>query len=89
LALEALREIETIIGTRRADGIDTHPTVSDRIARFDTVALLKPREFEGLKNFRIVAERVMRAVHSVLLGALRGVPKTTLHGLSNVISARA
>jgi hypothetical protein len=72
-ALEALREFETILGSHHAGIADTHPKVKARIAKFNTVGLLNPAEFQTLNNFRTAAGRVLRVVHSILLPAFKGL----------------
>jgi hypothetical protein len=70
IALRALREIEKALGLRRGSVSDTHPEISARIARLNTVALLSPVEFESLNSFKIVGGRVLRVVHSIVLPSL-------------------
>ena len=77
LALETLKEIASILGRKQRHAMGTHPAVDARIARFDSVAVLEPREFERLKNFRMAAARVMRSANAALLPALKALPVET------------
>jgi hypothetical protein len=81
-ALNALREFETTLGSKRGGVADTHPEVSARIAKFNTVALLKPHEFQNLNGFRTAAGRVMRVVHSILMPTFKSLPPDLLKEIS-------
>lgn len=61
-AIKTLRAFERKLGGARKSTIDTHPDVAERAARFDSVALLEPAEFTGLKHFRNVSIRIMDVV---------------------------
>jgi hypothetical protein len=74
-ALETLAAVERVLGRARPI-LDTHPSVSSRIARFDSVAVLQPREFERLKNFRLASERVMHGVHAALIPGMQEMAPT-------------
>jgi hypothetical protein len=52
----------------------THPSVKARIARFNSVAVLKPQEFRWLKSYRLAASRVMWVIHSLLVPAFEKLP---------------
>jgi hypothetical protein len=78
MALKALQEIEALLGTRSIGFMNTHPEVAQRIAKFDSVAIMKPQEFQSLKNFRTAAGRVMGVVHSILLPGFRSLPSELL-----------
>lgn len=81
-ALKALREFETTLGSQLCGIVDTHPEVSARISKFNTVALLSPAEFQSLNGFRTAAGRVLRVVHSVLLPAFKRLPPGLLKEIS-------
>jgi hypothetical protein len=66
LALGILRKCSEVITGVDAEPSDTHPTIPERLARFDTVAVLKPTEFAVLKSFRTVSTRIMTCVDSEL-----------------------
>jgi len=83
-ALEALHQIEDLMGVKRTGIIDTHPNTASRIARFNSVAVLKPAEFENLNGFRTAAGRVMRVVNSILLPALKALPSDTFSEIHNL-----
>jgi hypothetical protein len=88
MALKALREIEQVFGLPRDGVVDTHPAVSARIAKFDSVAVLNPHEFQGLRNFRTAAGRVMRIVHSILLPTFKSLPPDLLKDIAKLRSLR-
>jgi hypothetical protein len=62
LALKTLREFRDAIVGPSAACSSTHPDISERVARFDTVAALAPAEFVALKGFRIASNRIMTSV---------------------------
>lgn len=78
LALDTLRDVQRIFGNVPETTLDTHPSVQARIDRFDSIALLEPREFKRLMGFRTAAQRVMGSVNSILLPAIQGVSRETL-----------
>jgi hypothetical protein len=75
LALEMLRGVREAITGVRAKPSDTHPDIAARLARFDTVAMLKPKEFAALKGFRTASARIMETTNTELSELLRAVPK--------------
>lgn len=75
LALETLRDVERILGRARPTP-GTHPSIMARIEKFDSVAVLQPREFERLKNFRLASQRVMNTVHNALIPAMEKIAPT-------------
>jgi hypothetical protein len=81
-ALETLRQIEDFIGVKRTGTVDTHPKTAIRIARFNSVAVLKPAEFDNLNSFRTASGRVMRVVNSLLLPALKALPSDTFREIN-------
>jgi hypothetical protein len=66
MALDTLRVIEEILGEPGAD-VSTHPSVKERIKRFDSVRMLFPDEFRWLKGFRTLSGRIMSVVQDALL----------------------
>lgn len=74
MALESLRHVGDTILARRAVVTNTHPAVSERIKRFDTVAVLQPKEFAYLQDFRRVASRIMSVVSKSTLRGARAMP---------------
>ena len=81
MALETLHQIEDLIGVKRTGTVDTHPNIAARLARFNSVAVLKPAEYENLNSFRTAAGRVMRVVNSLLLPPLKALPSDTFREL--------
>jgi hypothetical protein len=84
LALETLNEVASILGKKRRHRMGTHPAVDARIARFDSVAVLQPHEFERLKGFRIAAARILRSANAALLPALKALPAEALRYVSAI-----
>ncbi len=82
LALDTLRDVQHIFGNLPETTVDTHPAVQARINKFDSIAVLEPREFRRLKGFRTAAQRVMGSVNSILLPALQSVSKEDLRALA-------
>jgi len=82
LALDTLRDVQRLFGNASETTLDTHPDVLARIERFDSVALLEPREFARLNGFRLAAQRVMGSVHSILLPAIAAISKDKLRSLA-------
>lgn len=72
-ALEQVRMYEQALGGALVEN-DSHPPADERIARFDSVAVLKPREFAMLKGFRTASARVMNAVASLMADFLKVMP---------------
>jgi hypothetical protein len=77
MALETLRSIEDLMGAPPPQG-ETHPPVSGRIARFDSIRLLQPSAFKHLRGFRVVSARIMALVHKALLPTLAALPSRQL-----------
>jgi hypothetical protein len=73
MALETLRAVEELTGASALPR-DTHPPVSDRVARFNSVRVLQPAEFKWLEGFRIASIRIMALVHEALVPALASLP---------------
>lgn len=73
LALEQLRVFEAHIG-RKVVSADSHPAALSRIQRMDSVAVMRPVEFKGLKNFRAGMVRLMLLVNRTLSEALPKMP---------------
>lgn len=61
LALELLAAFEKAFGKIDA-GSNTHPEIEARIAKFDFVKVLFPKEFVALKAFRTASVRIMNVV---------------------------
>jgi hypothetical protein len=82
-ALETLRNFEQALGAALTPG-NTHPSVSERIARFDSLAVIEPHVFRTLQGFRIASARVMDTVDGLLAELLGSMPdqlKITLVGM--------
>lgn len=77
MALDTLRLIEEVIGVPPALS-ESHPSVSDRIVRFDSVRLFLPAEFKRLRGFRTASARIMALVHQVLLPTFVALPPVQL-----------
>lgn len=76
-SLDTLRAVEKALGARHPDP-GTHPSVTERIARFESVRLLFPDEHRWLKGFRTASRRVMKVVHKMLMEGLAGMPDEML-----------
>jgi hypothetical protein len=81
LALDTLRRFEERISGVSLPLSKTHPTIEERLARFDSVSVLKPEEFVALKGFRGAAKRIMAAVDAEMSQLLRLLPVDTLDEL--------
>jgi len=81
LAFETLRSVEGLFGGAKAQNSDTHPDVRSRIARFESIAILKPEEFVALRTFRLACTRIMDLAHSEVLSILKALPSNTLKGI--------
>lgn len=81
LALEALRGAGEVVTGARKRPSATHPEISARIARFDTVAVLKPIEFSALKGFRTASTRIMATVDAEITELLGNAPPDFLDQL--------
>lgn len=73
-SLDILRSIESLLTGCPALPANTHPEPKLRIARFDSVAVMRPTEFAGLRAFRLTCSRVLGLIRSILVDALRDVP---------------
>jgi hypothetical protein len=73
-ALETLRVVKSVILGASIATSDTHPTVEERIARLNTVAVIKPAEFIALQRFRVAASRIMKLVEDEVVNMTRGAP---------------
>lgn len=70
MALGTLARIkEAITGVSIPDS-GTHPTIPERLDRFDTVAMLNKEEFLALKGFRTACTRIMGCVEAELVDLL-------------------
>lgn len=61
-ALRSLHTVENRLNGTPAKRADSHPDAEERAARFETIALLRPSEYETLQHFRRCAARVLDAV---------------------------
>ncbi len=61
LGLSAFKKVRAKLGFEIPRG-DTHPAADLRIRRFDSVAVMKPIEFQTLKGFRSACERIMSLI---------------------------
>lgn len=86
-ALDTLRRARDLINATRAKSSETHPDIAERLARFDSVAVLKPQEFAALKNFRTTSARIMDMIDTVVFELLCAVPKGTLEQLRAINQA--
>lgn len=73
-ALKILSRTKDILSAQEPMHSTTHPEVLERIAKFDTVALLNPQKFIQWQRFRTVANLVMMAVEAEMLEALQTMP---------------
>lgn len=73
-SLGVLQSFSEALGAEKCAAGDTHPRKIDRISKFESVAVLKPKEFEALRMFRIVASRIMDAVEGLTLEACDVLP---------------
>ena len=80
-AVQILRHVGRFIKQERMKSNDTHPDVASRLARFDSVALLKPQEFEVLKNFRTASTRIIDVAETSVSELVRAMPKEALDRL--------
>lgn len=83
MALETLRAVEELTGAS-APPRETHPPVSDRIARFNSTHILQPAEFKWLQGFRIASTRIMALVHEALVPALASLSPTQLADIAKL-----
>lgn len=81
LALETLRKSRELITGARSEPSDTHPTIVERLARFDSVAILKPSEFAALKGFRTASTRLMAGVDAELSDLFHSLPSDLINRL--------
>jgi hypothetical protein len=84
MALDTLRAVEHALGFSNRGRSDTHPELSLRVGKFDSVALLQPKEFTRLKRFRLAAERLMTLVHDLIVPAIPPIPAEDLRKLSEL-----
>lgn len=80
ISLDTLRSVEKIMGARRLD-MASHPSVAERIERFDSIRMLFPDEHRWLKGFRTASQRVMMLVHDMLIPSLIAMPGDKLNEL--------
>jgi hypothetical protein len=80
-ALETLRGVGDFIKQEQAKSSVTHPNIAARLARFDSVSVLRPKEFAALKNFRKTSARIMEITGTMVSELLRAIPKANLDQL--------
>ena len=76
-SLDTLRAVEKALGARHPDP-GTHPSVTERIARFEAIRLLLPDDHCWLKGFRTASRRVMMIVHKMLMEGFASMPDEML-----------
>lgn len=74
MALATLARFKEAITSVSIPESGTHPTVPERLDRFDTVAMLNEKEFLALKGFRSACTRIMGCVEAELFGLLPSLP---------------
>lgn len=77
LSLDVLREVEAFLGAAAVDR-STHPSVTERAKRFDSVSVLFPKEFAWLKGFRMASIRIMTCVHETVSDTFAETPTDIL-----------
>jgi hypothetical protein len=85
--LMALDTLGKFRGTITGAGIPshgTHPTATERLSRFDSVALLDAVEFAQLKGFRTASARILASVDAELSDLLSALPADVRDGLRNL-----
>lgn len=75
LALDALKQTKELLFGTPSHQLDTHPEAEERIAKFDTVAVLRPVECGRLRSFRNVSARIMRAVQLEVCELINVLPQ--------------
>ncbi len=88
LALDTLRAVEEALGLALAVETSTHPKIRARIAKFDSVAALRPLEFARLKSFRMASERVMDTVREMIVPSISELPPDALRAISELRSLK-
>jgi hypothetical protein len=86
-ALQTLREVTEVITGVQTKQTDTHPDVASRIAKFDCVAVLKPKEFENLNSFRKVSARIMEKTGTEVSKLLQAMPTDVRNQLRTLSQA--
>ncbi len=75
-SLDILRLVsERLLGEKLADR-GTHPPPSDRIEKFESVAVLKPQEYAALLSFRLAATRILDCVETLMLESIDQFPES-------------
>lgn len=82
-ALEILRLYEVALGSKLPTN-STHPSVDERLARFETVAVLQPEMFEVLKGFRRASQRIMDAIAGLMTDFISVMPDEARLGLAEL-----
>jgi hypothetical protein len=80
-SLNILRSVEGLLVDRTNALAGTHPETHLRIAKFDSVAIMRPTEFVVLRGFRLTCTRILSLVRSILLDALRELSPELIKGM--------
>lgn len=83
ISLRTLRSVELMLGKEPKIEL-THPETGSRIQRFESVAVLRPKEFCALKAFRIASERILKLVDQFVIEVLKNVPSEELRSYPRV-----
>jgi hypothetical protein len=83
-SLETLRLVRESIKREQEVIADTHPEISARLARFDTIAVLKPAEFVALKSFRTVSLRILETTRTMVVDLLKFMPEDAQNQLQRL-----
>ena len=83
-SLETLRLVRESIKREQEAVADTHPEISTRLARFDTIAVLKPAEFVALKSFRTVSLRILETTRTMIMDLLKFMPENAQNQLQRL-----
>ena len=74
-SLQILRIVGDRIIGRDTPNVGTHPFPADRIARFNSVAVMRPQEFDALHSFRRAATRIMDCIEITMVTIVEQLPK--------------
>lgn len=77
LALETLSVFRNVIAAERVEPSSTHPPITQRLDRFNSVSAFRPHEHAQLKGFRTVSVRIMKLIDLELLNFFNTVPPDT------------
>ena len=82
-SLQTLRRFEHAFGAALPQE-DTHPEVAERVARFDSVAVMEPETFGVLQGFRTTSERIMLAVDALMREFIEAMPEDGRRNLTEI-----